>query len=153
MSAIDGNAARRGSPKLRLRNAVFCEDIRHEDNGKDMLIGVYSDVMAPSRCPIDLRLSLWIQYDAAQTGDIEVKLRLRFGDVSPETPAARVRIAIAEPGEVTLVLRGMPVAINGSGVLLLEHCLPGQDWTEIARKRVTCPEPETHPASGDTGDA
>lgn len=140
MSNPTGEVAPADVPELRLLNAVFCEDIRHEDNGKDILIGVYSEVMAPSRCPINLRLSLWIQYEAAQSGETEIMLRLRFGDAPQEAPEARLHMSIAEPGEVTIALRGMPLAIDGSGVLLLEHCLPGQNWAVIARKRVKCPE-------------
>lgn len=140
MSNPAGEVAPADVPELRLLNAVFCEDIRHEDNGKDILIGVYSEVMAPSRCPINLRLSLWIQYEAAQSGETEIMLRFRFGDAPQEAPEARIHMSIAEPGEVTIALRGMPLAIDGSGVLLLEHCLPGQNWAVIARKRVKCPE-------------
>lgn len=140
MSNPAGEVAPADMPELRLLNTVFCEDIRHEDNGKDILIGVYSEVMAPSRCPINLRLSLWIQYEAAQSGETEIMLRLRFGDAPQEAPEARIHMSIAEPGEVTIALRGMPLAIDGSGVLLLEHCLPGQNWAVIARKRVKCPE-------------
>ncbi len=152
MSDASDSAAGATATQLRLLNAVFCEDIRHEDNGKDILIGVYSDVMAPSRCPVDLRLSLWIQYHAKQTGDLEVRLRLRFGDASQEPPEARVLVSIAEPGEVTLALRGMPVSIDDSGVLVLEHRLPGEDWAEIARKRVICADPATEAPSAEPGD-
>jgi hypothetical protein len=154
MSAPARDMAPADASEFRLLNAVFCEDIRHEDNGKDILIGVYSEVMAPSRCPIDLRLSLWIQYDAARTGDAEIRLRLRIADTAHEPPEALVRMSIAEPGEVTLALRGMPLSITGSGVILLEHCLPGEDWAVIARKRVKCPAPpedEAHPPAGDPG--
>ena len=138
-------------PAFRLMNAVFCEDIRREDNGKDMLLGVYSGDIVVARCPTRVGMSLWLQYVSAPSvkGETGIDLRLRFD--GHEKAVHQIGLPFMEEGETTLALRGMPIAIDGSGVLLLEHRLPGQDWTEIACKRVTCPDPATEASSGDTG--
>ncbi|MGY6644470.1 MAG: hypothetical protein ACXIVD_04550 [Salinarimonas sp.] len=140
-------------PAFRLMNAVFCEDIRREDNGKDMLLGVYSGDIVAARCPIRVGVSLWLQYVSApaKAGETGIDLRLRFD--GQEKPVSQIGLPSMEEGETTLALRGMPVAIDGSGVLLLERRLPGQDWEEIARKRVTCPDPATKASSDRAGDA
>lgn len=140
-------------PAFRLMNAVFCEDIRREDNGKDMLLGVYSGDIVVARCPTRVGMSLWLQYVSAPSvkGETGIDLRLRFD--GHDEPVSQIGLPFMEEGETTLALRGMPVAIDGSGVLLLEHRLPGQDWTEIACKRVTCPDPATEASSGDAGNS
>jgi hypothetical protein len=134
-----------------LVNAVFCEDIRREDNGKDMLLGVYGGDIVAARCPIRISISLWLQYlfAPATGGETSIDLRLRFE--GHEEPVSQIGLPFINEGETTLALRGMPVAIDGSGVLLLEHRIAGRDWTEIARKRVTCREPATQ-APSDTAD-
>ncbi|MCC5979849.1 MAG: hypothetical protein JJU21_17455 [Salinarimonas sp.] len=140
-------------PAFRLMNAVFCEDIRREDNGKDMLLGVYGGDIVAARCPIRVGVSLWLQYVSApvRTGETGIALRLRFE--GHEKPVSQIGLPFMEEGEATLALRGMPLEINGSGTLLLERRLPGQDWEEIARKRVTCPDPATEASSDRAGDA
>lgn len=148
MSLGSGKTPGADIPAFRLMNAVFCEDIRREDNGKDMLLGVYGGDIVVARCPIRLGVSLWLQYVSAPAtkGETGIDLRLRFD--GHDEPASQIGLPFMEEGETTLALRGMPIAIDGSGVLLLEHRLPGEDWTVIARKRVTCPSPsgdETHP--------
>jgi hypothetical protein len=41
---------------------VVCDDVRHESNGKDIIIGVYgSDAIVPSY-PALLRPSFWVQF-------------------------------------------------------------------------------------------
>ncbi|HMB11451.1 hypothetical protein [Saliniramus sp.] len=152
MSMDSGKALGAEIPAFRLINAVFCEDIRREDNGKDMLLGVYGGDIVIARCPIRVGVSLWLQYVSApaKAGETGIHLRLRFE--GHDEPVSQIGLPFMEEGETTLALRGMPVAINGSGVLLLEYCLPGQDWVEIARKRVTCPDPAAEASSGDAGD-
>lgn len=152
MSTGSARAPGADFPAFRLINAVFCEDIRREDNGKDMLLGVYSGDIVVARCPTRVGMSLWLQYFSApvRAGETGIDLRLRFD--GHDEPVSQIGLPFMEEGETTLALRGMPVAINGSGMLLLEHRLPGKDWAEIARKRVSCAEPATQASSGDTGD-
>lgn len=151
MSLGSARAPGADSAAFRLINAVFCEDIRREDNGKDMLLGVYSGDIVVARCPTRVGMSLWLQYVSAPSvkGETGIDLRLRFD--GHDEPVSQIGLPFMEEGETTLALRGMPVTINGSGVLLLEHRLPGKDWAEIARKRVTCPDPATEASSGDAG--
>lgn len=39
---------------FKLRSLVICEDARREDNGKELLIGVFSGVIATKRFPVTL---------------------------------------------------------------------------------------------------
>lgn len=139
-------------PAFRLMNAVFCEDIRREDNGKDMLLGVYSGDIVVARFPARVSVSLWLQYvfATATGGETGIDLRLRFE--GHDEPVHQIGLPFMEEGETTLALRGMPVVIDGSGVLLLEQRSARQDWAEIARKHMTCREPAMQASSGDAGD-
>ena len=111
-----GNTPRAEIPAFRLINAVFCEDIRREDNGKDMLLGVYGGDIVVARCPTRVGVSLWLQYFSApvRAGETGIDLRLRFD--GHDEPVSQIGLPFMEEGETTLALRGMPVAIDGSGV-------------------------------------
>ncbi|WP_135507511.1 DUF6941 family protein [Roseovarius aestuariivivens] len=41
--------------------AIFCDDIRREDNGKLLIIGAYGGNIIVNKLPVQLRLSIWIR--------------------------------------------------------------------------------------------
>ncbi len=41
-------------PRIRVRSLLVCEDIRREDNGKEMLLGVFSGIIAAPKLPLKL---------------------------------------------------------------------------------------------------
>jgi uncharacterized protein DUF6941 len=61
----------RSSPSVLFEALVLCDDIRFENNGKLMLIGVYSDVVQVFKLPLQLRsLGLAVRAKALSTGRI-----------------------------------------------------------------------------------
>ncbi len=60
------------SPSVLFEAFVLCDDIRFENNGKLMLIGVYSDVVQVFKLPLQLRsLGLAVRAKALSKGRIE----------------------------------------------------------------------------------
>jgi Family of unknown function (DUF6941) len=50
--------------RLHIRSVIICDDIRREDNGKELLIGVYSGVIIAPRLPAVLRqMACRIEYE------------------------------------------------------------------------------------------
>lgn len=43
--------------------AVFCDDIRQEASGKEILIGVYGSDIIPTSLPATILLSIWIKVE------------------------------------------------------------------------------------------
>ncbi|HJW13280.1 MAG TPA: hypothetical protein VJ776_01215 [Thermoanaerobaculia bacterium] len=61
----------RTSPAVVFQALVVCDDIRFENNGKLLLIGVYSDVVQVFKLPLQLRsLGLAVRAKAMATGRI-----------------------------------------------------------------------------------
>jgi hypothetical protein len=50
--------------KLKLVCGIVCDDIRREDNGKEIIIGVYSGSIVVPQFPATLLLSLWVGLEA-----------------------------------------------------------------------------------------
>lgn len=64
----------KASSRIKVRSLILCEDIRREDNGKELLLGVFSGVIAAAKLPLKLpRIGFRIE---AQT---------RAGDLSGPT--------------------------------------------------------------------
>lgn len=62
---MNGSAAR-----LRIRSLLVCEDIRREDNGKELLLGVFSGVITAPNVPLKLpRIGVRIEAQV-QSGEI-----------------------------------------------------------------------------------
>lgn len=47
---------------ITLSHSIVCDDIRREDNGKFMLIGVYPELIMVNMLPAQLILSIWMQF-------------------------------------------------------------------------------------------
>jgi hypothetical protein len=88
--------------KLHIRSVIICDDVRREDNGKEILIGVYNGVILVPRFPSVLRqLIVRIEYEwkgvpahkfkATVTAEGGQKILEADGQttlVSPDDPAA-----------------------------------------------------------------
>lgn len=69
----------RESPRVKVLSAVVCDDVRVENNGKEILIGVYSGAIAVHMIPsLPLPLRCWISLEIM--GPCKVRLRFRAVD-------------------------------------------------------------------------
>lgn len=105
---------------------VFCDDIRREDNGKMILIGVYADDLIPGAMPSAFPLSLWISIKGerigsdrltvtlSQPGGNQLKLNGQIGEV-PEDASA------------SLIFSGLPIEIKEPGLIAVTLALGDND--------------------------
>lgn len=63
-------------PKVKIDCAIVCDDVRREQNGKLIIIGVYgNDISVPSY-PAALRLAVVLAGHSTGSGKIPMKLRI-----------------------------------------------------------------------------
>ena len=62
---------------MKFKNVIICDDLRTEINGKDIIIGIYSENIIVPKFPANLLLSLWAQFFANRSGDIPVSMRIQ----------------------------------------------------------------------------
>lgn len=105
---------------------VFCDDIRQENNGKVLLIGVYADNLQVSHMPARLPLSAWIRlYDLPQGAS---KLVLRFLVNGVEQRTANIEINVADSDAVVnAYLVGVPLELDMPGAITLEVAVADGD--------------------------
>lgn len=56
--------------------AIFCDDVRREVSGKDIIIGVYGVDLIPVTLPIDLSISLWLRVVGLPVGKNVLRLTI-----------------------------------------------------------------------------
>lgn len=115
-------------PNITLVHAIICDDIRREDNGKFILIGVYPEVIILSAIPAQITLSLWLQFKIQIFNKENIEFVIR-GSAIKEPINFSLDIndtnILGKPSSIPLIVR-LPFAFNNPG-----------DFTIFYRRRGT----------------
>lgn len=107
----------------RVRSALVCDDVRQEDNGKTLLIGVYGKDLHAGEKPAMLRLYLHIAFDV-DADENEIDLRMCALSESIQ----RINLK-AVHGYCTLTA-GVTIALTEPRVFKVDVRNPGGDWID-----------------------
>ncbi len=135
-----------------IASALVCDDIRKEENGKAILIGVYSNNIILSTFPVTIPLSLWLQ-GKAKDGDYRLELRVEAhseGEAAPFQTSRNMEFSIRdETGkggtEFSIAMNQVPVLLRGPGSLFVQFRQNDEDWTTLARKEIVLATPVRAP--------
>ncbi|MBL8663670.1 MAG: hypothetical protein JNM29_12620 [Candidatus Odyssella sp.] len=106
---------------LKIKAAFVCEDVRHEQSGKAIYIGVYSALIYSSAFPVSLALHFVLMNEIPAPGEYSAKLRVRDEDVD------------AKPVELTLSANAAAPILTelaSFGPILIHAKKPQQFWLE-----------------------
>lgn len=123
-------------------NVIFCDDIRREASGKDILIGVYSAEMVFATVPTMVGVSIWIQLRTAGNGVVGAWVRVTdpTGNTAGQTRVdVLVGSAAGNPGGTTgaLSMPPLPISVMHAGAINVYWSAGGNDFALIGEKRVT----------------
>ena len=124
-------------PSADVLSVLLCDDTRREENGKDIIIGVYTGNVLVDRLPADLVLCLWIYFAVAGAGDLKREIRVINPSGEP-IAGANISVTISGDGEGfgAITLRNMPLHLDRSGFYTFQWRKPKSRWTTILEKRV-----------------
>ena len=131
-------------PPVSFDYAVLCDDIRKEDNGKLILIGVYTGNILVSTFPAHLGAAAYLHGFATSHGDFPLEIRYRvecpdtkvfqlqgMGTVNVQgptseigTPVVKAILEVAKPGWLSLAYR-----------------LEGGRWKTLLKKEISLKGP------------
>ncbi|MSU89263.1 hypothetical protein GE300_06470 [Rhodobacteraceae bacterium 2CG4] len=105
---------------------VFCDDIRREDTGKAILIGVYVEDMIPSTLPSRFSLSIWTKFFGISSGNHPFKVEIDFpGGHKFEWPG---EVDISDPNVPTsLFAAGIPAVVKEAGLIKAQLYISGKN--------------------------
>lgn len=99
----------------RVRAAILCDDVRQEDNGKGLLIGVYGRQLLAGQRPTMIGLNLQLAFDVdADQNEVELRMRALSERVQKLTLNAvrgyctlsiGLNIALTEPRQLRVDIR------------------------------------------------
>ena len=115
---------------IRVNYGVVCEDIRREDSGKFMLIGVFGRDIRATAMPATLVLAVLanVTTDAAYSGEIEYRC-LIAGKVG--TAETKGKLVVNEPGNSVIAFPGLPITISTPSDLEFQFRATEEDWQSI----------------------
>lgn len=117
--------------------AIVCDDIRREDNGKQILIGIYTGDIIVSAFPTNLNLSFWLHLAVEKPGIAKVEVQMLLGPGETQIFRAQSSLETKEPDPFTvLAFGGIGLAATHEGYISLQWRQVGDDWQEINRTRI-----------------
>jgi hypothetical protein len=128
---------------LMLYSVIVCDDIRREDNGKAILIGVFLNDLIVSEIPALIRVCLW--FTGAMRGR-ESKFSVRIEIDANEKKNSKTyehEVSLnndqnpTERSEFQVAMLGMPLLIQADGTLNIKVRPKGaRSWSSLSRKRI-----------------
>ncbi len=130
-------------PDLKFDYAVLCDDVRRENTGKDILIGVYGGNVKVPAFPAVFAPVFWISMTAKNVGSYQVDFWIKYPGESDGHKFEGGNVSINEVGSLGVYLP--PIAVNfiaESPIALLGRIDNGE-WETIVEKKI-----ELVPAAG-----
>ena len=146
---------------IKVHTAIVADQIRREDNGKAIIIGVYSGDIIPDRFPTNLVFAFWLEVEIRVPKrpfqmTMELRTRIRRLDENSTKPfetLQTVNLEFVKTGvkglsskrmlRKVLIVNGVPASITGPGTLEFSIREKGKRWKKVITKRI---------ASQDAGD-
>ena len=123
--------------QVKLLQALICDDVRREFNGKEIIIGVYQDEIILEALPATIELSLWMRLKMPDDKDHPAEFRAvdPQGTEVVRTPPLPLH-AQRPQDQLSVVLPPAPLLLKAPGRLSFQWRLVGGEWAEIVSIRV-----------------
>lgn len=127
--------------------AIFCDDIRREDNGKELLIGVYTGSIQLPVLPAPVMLSVWVPFERSGIGKVPIEFRL-LGPDGRMIGYGTLELNFTETEYTvgSLPLRGLTAMIMGPGEITFQLRQHDESWTTVRKLPVEKREIQSDPS-------
>jgi hypothetical protein len=105
--------------------------MRVEDNGKQILIGVYTGGIAFRKFPAQTAITVWCDVEQPDVGHIPVRLRAVYGDEQRELFSATLEMSVAAPSQSANFVFKFPLSVSVPGKLRIFMGQHDDQWEEI----------------------
>lgn len=129
--------------KVKIDRVLICDDFRREENGKAILIGVYSGDIVLNKVPTKMSVCLW--FFGEMTGehlsfDIEIEFKGENEESNKKYKQSINEIntkSVKEKTDVNIILLRVPLELNSEGALNIKvKPKENSTWKTISKKKV-----------------
>ena len=136
-------------PHIKPIHAIFCDDIRREVTGKEILIGVYSGDLLVSRFPAPVVMAIWVPFERVGNAEGKIPIEFRMLDAVDNNRSlgyGSIEIALSNVSNVgALSLPMLAMILNAPGRLVFQLKQHDEPWQTVTSLEVR-PSP-INPAS------
>ena|ERR1700733_4642203 len=124
--------------RRNIRNVIVCDDIRREDNGKLILIGVYSDQILIDSFPAVLTFTIYCEIMPDSLEPIILNARVYFGKKSKTNVPLQMRLDIIlnKLGVIPVVLPKTSFSATQEGTYHVDISFEGSKWVTLVEKSI-----------------
>jgi len=106
---------------------IVCDDVRREDNGKIILIGIYLPDMAVPQIPFAMpTLTFFLVLDSDRPGNFPFRMKLEHLESGKALVEGMGAIPINVPGQVVMPIKMGNVQFAGAGAYSFSLTIDGQ---------------------------
>ena len=137
---------------IKSTTALLADQIRREDNGKGMIIGVYTGDVLVSSLPASMSFAVWLELEISGADlmpelDLEIRLKVA-GENKPDDfetrqqvqitfrPSGETEKRISKKAKTVLVINGVPAQIRQGGQLDVSIRTNNGRWKSVLKKSV-----------------
>jgi hypothetical protein len=113
---------------------LLCDDIRREQSGKLILIGVYSSQILLTQFPGNMSLSIFGEISPKRLGEINIEFQFCLDD--EPTSGIEMNLTIGALDTDLFATPPIPLTLNAPGVLSLRCREERGEWVETIRKTI-----------------
>lgn len=125
-----------GAAKAEFQQAVICDDVRREDNGKSILIGVYSHDIIVAKLPATFSLASYIVGTVTGVDEAKFETRVKVNNEVMHSGRGTIRITSRDNPYFTLVSPALPLEIAEEGELVLDAKIEGGRWKTLRHLKI-----------------
>jgi hypothetical protein len=119
-------------PRIVIKHVIVCDDVRRENNGKFILIGVYSNEISFARLPTQFEFVLWVEMDQKESGNTSLQMRCIMKSPEHELFSITMDMKIDEPGHnVAIAIGQIGVLFSTEGTLSIQFRQNEEGWKEF----------------------
>jgi hypothetical protein len=127
---------------LDIKWAILCDDVRIENNGKLIFIGIYQSVITVSEFPTQIMSRIVFGIDIKQPGEHIVELKIEFGQ--KEIAGGTIGLEADGTGPNMLPSPAIPLRLQEAGLMRIMAKLKGQRrWLTLLNIDVKRTNPAT----------
>lgn len=120
---------------LKITNALLCDDVRTEDNGKAIIIGVYTGHVVFSSFPAPWRPVIWFEVRPWGQGQIAFEIKMEAPGLEKPHVEKGAGVIGTEDG-IVVEFKLKTIQVPGPGRLIVSMRPEGGRWTEVLSKQI-----------------
>lgn len=120
---------------MKIRNAIVCDQVRTENTGKHIIIGVYQSDILFNQFPAKTTLAMWLQFMTDELGEYEIEYRITIDGKTMGMAHGKLEI-LSNDKIQTVLLPQIGLQIDGEGLLVFQIREKKKRWKTLAELQV-----------------